>query len=669
MPKRPRSHQLESESRRQFASLLPSRWIWREANPDYGIDGQVEVFDQTNNATGLMFLVQLKATETPNLDEALSVQFKVDTLAYYRQLDLPVMIVLFCAPTRVFFWKWAHEVDTYYAERGQEYFTVRMSKDAIWVPETPSLVERDLREFRGLRAPNIRLPQTFSLVVKEKQFRGVPTAIVESALMEAACVDSDLVCLSKENPPGAHPMIFIEGDKVVVSLSGLTSLTFHTQAYPTEFVSTKLPHDILTSVALVFDRAGHSNIAAQIACRHLDKSTFLGTPRIFFAVLQAIAKGRRLTDGLRLAEAFLQPKLLLLAQVFMVPALMSGATSLSTSEREYLRQLMKLAIERFEAAGQMQQAATAHYNLGNHLRAQRGPHDKAALRHYRLASKRDPVYSQRHYFWREVGGVLFGLGRFRYSANAYEKAIRLGGGNACKALRADALMFAGRYSEAHELFRKYLESESGADAEWRLKSFALDGITKLLGVEKQQRTPRDAVRLADVKELRPEDKEASLYKALRKDALCALAWFNLGVDSHARAKPDDAFVAFLLAGLIGRTDPEAWADALLLSLQSSKYQLLVAAIAVTAYEINGQRFLDAVRKLAERQPPEFPSDELLDAIWKVVSSVDRPKGKFEIRVLGEGATFQSLEFGPGSTLQVKPTDSGPEAGGGPKSPT
>jgi len=119
MPKRPRSHQLESESRRQFASLLPSRWIWREANPDYGIDGQVEVFDQTNNATALMFLVQLKATETPNLNDALSVQFKIDTITYYRKLDLPVMIALFYAPTREFFWKWAHEVDTYYADRGK----------------------------------------------------------------------------------------------------------------------------------------------------------------------------------------------------------------------------------------------------------------------------------------------------------------------------------------------------------------------------------------------------------------------------------------------------------------------------------------------------------------------------------------------------------------------
>ena len=105
--------------------------------------------------------------------------------------------------------------------------------------------------------------------------------------------------------------------------------------YPPEFLRTKLPHDILTAVALVLHRAGHSNIAAPIACRHLDKSTLLGTPEIFFAVLQAIAKGQHLADGLRLADALLQPERLVLAQVFMVPALMSSGRSTMETARQY----------------------------------------------------------------------------------------------------------------------------------------------------------------------------------------------------------------------------------------------------------------------------------------------------------------------------------------------
>jgi len=597
-----------------------------------------------------MFLVQLKGTDVADLSHELSIRFKVDTLTYYRKLDLPVMIVLFHSPSGQFFWKWAHEVDTYYAERGQDYITVRMLENVTWVSATPSLIEKDLLQFRGLRSPSIHLPQTFSVIMRGDQFHGTSRAMVESALASVAADVSDFVSLSRENPAGAHPSIVIDNAAIVVSLSGLSTTTLHTTAYPSELVTTKLSHDILTAVALVFDGTGHSHVAAQIACRHLDKSTLLSTPAIFFAVLRAIAKGHRFTDGLRLAEALLRPEMLLLAQVLLIPALMHGK-SLQTSETEYLRHLMKRVIEGFEAAGMNAQAATAHYNLGNHLRAQGYPYQKAALKQYQLASKLDPLYRERHYFWREVGGVLFGLDRFGFSARAYERAIRLGGGSDCVALRADALMFAGRYSEADELFVKYMKAESRPDTEWVLKSIALPRIMELSGVEKQVRVPRDALRLADVKELRPEAKESSLLEALRKDALSGLAWFNLGVESHP-SKPDEALFSFLIAGLVQRNDVEAWAHAALMCIGSSKYRQLAGAIAVMAYRINSQRFLDEARNLAERQGPEFPTDKALGVLWEIVSSEERPKVGFEFRILGEGASFQSTQLGPNLTRKT-----------------
>lgn len=69
MPKRHRSHQLESESRVAFRSLLPSTWVVRDLDQDYGIDAQVEIFDESGEATGLTFLVQLKATDSLKLKD------------------------------------------------------------------------------------------------------------------------------------------------------------------------------------------------------------------------------------------------------------------------------------------------------------------------------------------------------------------------------------------------------------------------------------------------------------------------------------------------------------------------------------------------------------------------------------------------------------------------
>ena len=47
LPKRPRQHQLETESKRQFESAIPSSWIYRAKDQDYGIDGEVEIFDDS----------------------------------------------------------------------------------------------------------------------------------------------------------------------------------------------------------------------------------------------------------------------------------------------------------------------------------------------------------------------------------------------------------------------------------------------------------------------------------------------------------------------------------------------------------------------------------------------------------------------------------------------
>ena len=63
-PKRPRSHVLETESRQSFESAIPSEWVYRRKEDDYGIDGEVELFDDSGKTTGLLFYVQLKATDS-----------------------------------------------------------------------------------------------------------------------------------------------------------------------------------------------------------------------------------------------------------------------------------------------------------------------------------------------------------------------------------------------------------------------------------------------------------------------------------------------------------------------------------------------------------------------------------------------------------------------------
>lgn len=56
MPQRPRSHELETESKNFLRDFFPSSWIIHESKEDYGEDLRIEIFAR-GGATGLEFLV------------------------------------------------------------------------------------------------------------------------------------------------------------------------------------------------------------------------------------------------------------------------------------------------------------------------------------------------------------------------------------------------------------------------------------------------------------------------------------------------------------------------------------------------------------------------------------------------------------------------------------
>lgn len=87
MPQRPRSHQLESESRAAIRSAIPPVWVYRDLDQDYGVDSEVEIFAENGSATGIKFLVQLKGTDEPILHKALRLRFPQAKFEYYKSLD------------------------------------------------------------------------------------------------------------------------------------------------------------------------------------------------------------------------------------------------------------------------------------------------------------------------------------------------------------------------------------------------------------------------------------------------------------------------------------------------------------------------------------------------------------------------------------------------------
>jgi len=96
---------------RIFEYHLPDHWIFRsqEDQEDYGIDGEVELADSSDHATGFIFKAQIKGqknVKTINNGSVVSFSLSIERLRYYmRQVEIPVILVVVDITTKKVFWK------------------------------------------------------------------------------------------------------------------------------------------------------------------------------------------------------------------------------------------------------------------------------------------------------------------------------------------------------------------------------------------------------------------------------------------------------------------------------------------------------------------------------------------------------------------------------------
>jgi hypothetical protein len=96
-PQRPRGHELETSSQRFFEQHLPDAWTCQNEQSDYGVDLRVEIFDN-RQATGLDFVVQLKASDTATPGECENMQLNVRTYNYLGNMLPVVLLVKYVVP-------------------------------------------------------------------------------------------------------------------------------------------------------------------------------------------------------------------------------------------------------------------------------------------------------------------------------------------------------------------------------------------------------------------------------------------------------------------------------------------------------------------------------------------------------------------------------------------
>ena len=124
-PQRPREHELETRSQRFFEQHLPDAWTSHREQDDYGVDLRVEIFDD-ERATGLDFIVQLKASATATQGEYEDMRLLIRTYNYLWDMLSVVLLVKYVASNNEAYYMLLKDVPT--PDQENDTFTIHIPK-------------------------------------------------------------------------------------------------------------------------------------------------------------------------------------------------------------------------------------------------------------------------------------------------------------------------------------------------------------------------------------------------------------------------------------------------------------------------------------------------------------------------------------------------------------
>lgn len=225
------------------------------------------------------------------------------------------------------------------------------------------------------------------------------------------------------------------------------------------------------------------------------------------------------------------------------------------------------------------------------------------------------------------------------------KALELVAGSECIALRADALMFAGKYKKAYTLFREYEKVTKETHDEWALKSWILGGLIKNLGIEAQKRRPIDAMKAADTTAVLTQEVEKGIAEALALDALCGLAWFNNGVRMVSNNQYRNAMISFLIAAIVQPNDMEAWSNAIICNFNCPEFIHLLPSVISVAYEKNGEKVFSKFAIDIDKQPhlSEERKAEIVNFMGMYMGSLSKKEKLPILRLIKPDGTYVVID--------------------------
>jgi tetratricopeptide (TPR) repeat protein len=633
MPSRPEQHQLEKKSLLALRQQLPDSWVFRRETPDYGIDGSVEIFDD-RSSTGFRFYVQVKATSEEGKRK---VRLKRDAVEYYRELDLPVLIVLYIEPEDLILARWMHQFDPYYGGWGEKWVTLTLTEEDIWDKQTHRSFADTVEKISKLQRGSVSLPIEWGIFLREEEIGGITSSQIDPCLRrKAAQVESVLRFTTLGQ--SYFGKLEVDKEEAVASIADRYYCTLHLRGKKIESPE-QFAASLLVLVGITLAQADSYGAAAQIFSRFAGDSSVAVEPGLWRRIAESMVRAERIPELVELSEQLHdeeQAPVVIPATVARIIALPSLSEEAKKAYEKFLGRRIRKAKEEGLSP------ASAHYNYGNFLRSE--DCNLKAFKEYRQAAKKDPKYWEKDYFCGEMAGLLFDEGRYRLSAKLYEQALQLGRSEEWRPFYADALAHSGQYAQASEQLQKHIDQADGVKPYWVLKSQILRMIVDELEIDRQRRKRAEARRAANWKDENLLNKShEDLEVPLHKDALCAAAWFNRGVFHYNEGNDDEALFSFVSAGVAENDSLEAWSNALRVALGNTGSAPILAMVAQAAYNRYGERFIERISHQLGRMNPPDTYRHLLSRMFDHLRNAEPEKSR-KLRIWNPDGSHDSLEL-------------------------
>jgi tetratricopeptide (TPR) repeat protein len=629
MPTRARSHILEEQSIRRFNDALPPGWVYREKAPDYGIDGEVEIFNADGSSTGLSFNVQLRATD--DAARADRVRLEVDELDYYRSLDVPTAVVRYGSPEGSLFWQWASNIASRVEiAEDQKTVTYRFGEGERWIEGTPAAIRRTLEVRRRL----VNFPPSMAVPLRV-DLSAIPVADrypVDRAIARAIADSRGALVRAGSTPADVEAFARLEPAFLAVGIDTLTGVTFDLQD-PTfdDYLAS-----ILYALVRIFRRQHLLRQAEALASLVAERGLAHHSQDLAFDACIALARDLPALVRLAVVNG--------LHDQGPMHALIALTIAKAPQDAETRRAAMDAFFSASLAAAREVEPASeaaAHYSIGNFYRHQRGL--ARAAHHYNRARRLRPAYLQAGYFLRELAGVLFLAGHYRLAQRFYREAFRLDPDDPDLVfLLGDALLFSGAVAEARACFEATLARCAAPRLlrEAELKIMVCDDLIAATGSDT---VPRQRAEASST--MRPDglDSVEHLEHLLRDvDAFHPLARFNLGIARAREGNRAAALHHFLTCAFIQPHDIASWANAAICALGLGEEALLLRIMSTAIHHMGADAY-DLFRADIAAQGMALESLALLDEMaMQLLEESERPGDDgFTLRML-DGDGYQAM---------------------------